>query len=130
MEMRCTICGKVSDEKRICKSCDYFLKHGADEETIKRMLSDDKTQKIWNENEKIAEELADAYYGSLLDAYGNAQIRKFSKEDHGYNTFLDGIRLGLDISMPMLDKETQDKIKAKVRDMLMVRKNAKKDMPH
>jgi DNA-binding ferritin-like protein (Dps family) len=57
------------------------------------MLNDDEVKKIWKENEKRAEKLADAYYDSVIENYPK---NKSSKENFGYNTFIDGIRLGLD----------------------------------
>jgi hypothetical protein len=128
--MRCRICGKASDNQSECKSCDYFLRHGSDEETIKRMYSDDKARKIWKENEEIAVDLADAYYDSLLDGYNASEIKKFSKLILGYNTFTDGIRLGLDVSMPLLDRETQEEVKAKIISLIIARKDAERRVAH
>ena len=120
--MHCNICGRKS-EKRICEQCAYLLNHGADEETIKKMHSDEKTKKIWKDNEKRAEDLAHAYYDSVLDMYD--EKKKKPVENFGFNTFADGIRVGLDIVMPLLDEETQEKAKHKIEDMVKKRSNIK-----
>ena len=113
----CRICGQKAKEG-VCDRCNYFLSHGADEDTIKKMLSDDTAKQIWVENEKIAEELADAYYDGVLDNYKEEQIKRGSKEEFGYNTFLDGIKLGLDIVLPLLDTHGQEKVKEKIAAMI------------
>ena len=64
--MFCRICGNNSGNERECKRCIYLLDRGDDEDSIKRMLSDDKTRKIWAENEEIAENLAKTYYGYVI----------------------------------------------------------------
>ncbi|MEA3514192.1 MAG: hypothetical protein U9R34_01845 [Nanoarchaeota archaeon] len=115
----CRICGKESGDERVCKDCNYLLKNGASEETIKTMLSDDKTKKVWEENKAISEELAEAYYDSVIENYKG--IKDDSKENFGYNTFADGIRLGLDIVMPMLDEDMQMKVKEKIEGMVRIR---------
>ena len=115
--MHCNICGRKSGE-RTCKQCAYLLNHGTNEGTIKKMHSDEKTKKIWKDNEKRAEDLAHAYYDSVLDMYDNPQAKKDSRENFGFNTFADGIRVGLDIVMPLLDEETQEKAKNKIKSML------------
>lgn len=119
-KMHCKICGKKSHRKNICKDCDYFLKHGATEEAIKSMLADTRSQKIWKEDEKIAHELADAYYNSTIENY-KISSNKDSKENFGYNTFIDGIKVGLDIIMPMLNDEYQKIIKEKINNMIEIR---------
>lgn len=115
--MHCRICGKKSGKGRVCDNCSYLLKNGADEETIRRVLSDDATKKVWEENEKISEELADAYYDELIKDYKKVS-RNDSKENFGYNTFADGIRLGFDIVTPLLDETMQLRVKEKVKQML------------
>lgn len=124
--MRCRICGKDSKNERECLQCAYFLKHGADEETIKATYSDDETNKIWQENKNVADELAKAYYDSLIDNYPKSQMKKSSKEEFGFNTFTDGIRVGLDIILPLLDLESQEKAKAKIKEMIITSKIRKK----
>lgn len=116
----CRICGKKS-ESRVCNNCQYFLDNGADEETIKKMLSDDKTKKAWKANEKYSEELGEAYYDSVIENY---KVTNNSKENFGYNTFVDGIRLGLDIIIPLLDEGSQEKVIEKINSMIEVRKKA------
>lgn len=118
--MHCRICGKKSDETRICPECSYLLKNGADEETLRKMYSDDKTKKIWVDNKKISEHLANAYYSYVLDNY-KGHFKKDSKENFGYNTFVDGINLGLDIVVPLLGEETQNKVKEKIDNMIKIR---------
>ena len=120
--MRCRICGKDSKKERECSQCTYFLKHGADEETIKATYSDDETNKVWQENKNVADELAEAYYDSLIDNYPKSQMKKSSKEEFGFNTFTDGIRVGLDIILPLLDLESQEKTKAKIKEMVAASK--------
>jgi len=125
--MNCRICGKKSQE-RVCKRCNYFLKYGATEEIIKNMLSDTKTQKIWKENEKIAKDLADVYYDSTIENYKTLS-KKDSKENFGYNAFIDGIKLGIDIVIPMLDVESQMMVKEKIRSMIKLRRKYGKNKP-
>lgn len=69
----CKICGRKDENGRECNRCVYFLDRGVDESVIKRMLSDDKTKSIWNENEKIAEDLARTYYDHLIENYNQKQ---------------------------------------------------------
>jgi hypothetical protein len=113
----CKTCGKES-KKRICKDCQYLLDNGADEETIKRMKSNDFVNAIWEKNKIISEKLADAYYQSVIDNY---KKKEDSKENFGYNTFIDGIKLGLDIIIPMLDEKTINIINAKIKSMIIHR---------
>ena len=120
--MFCGICGSSSGNRRECKRCTYFLEKGADEHLIRKMLSDDKTKSIWNENEKIAEDLARAYYGHLIETYNQKQVKKNSKEHFGFNTFVDGIRLGLDIITPLLDEGKKAEVDEKIKSMLVFRK--------
>jgi len=110
----CKICGKEAG-KKVCVNCQYLLDNGADEETIKKMLSDDETKKVWKANEKRAEELGEAYYDSVIENY---KVTDDSKENFGYNTFIDGVRLGLDIIIPLLDKDDQDKVVEKIKSMV------------
>ena len=119
-EIKCEICGKESD-MMVCKTCDYLLRYGASKSTIKTMLSDDKTNKIWGENKGIANRLASAYYSALLDSYDNKKTQKDSKENFGFNTFADGITLGLDIVMPLLDEAHFKKARNKIEMMLSIR---------
>ena len=118
--MYCKICGKKADENRICKECGYFLDRGADEESLRRMYSDDKTKKVWEDNKEISQDLADTYYDFVLEEYKN-KSKKDSKENFGYNTFADGINLALDITLPMLDKGIQEHIKEKINFMIKKR---------
>lgn len=124
--MYCRICGKDSVNKRECNNCRYFLKHGVEESAIRDMHSDEKTKKIWAENEHIAESLARAYYEVVLENYSKKDIKNGTKEEFGFNTFVDGIRCGIDIVIPMLDEEMQEKVKAKIEGMIRMRKNSKR----
>ena len=127
--MRCRICGKDSKNEKECPQCVNFLKHGADEKTIKATYSDDETNKVWQENKNVADELAEAYYDSLIDNYPKSQMEKSSKEEFGFNTFTDGIRVGLDIILPLLNPESQKKAKTKIKEMVAVSKIRKKAQP-
>lgn len=60
-------------------------------------------EEIWKENGEIADKLADCYYGSILEEYKD-YIKNDSKENFGFNAFADGVRVGLDIVIPLLDK--------------------------
>lgn len=84
-----------------------------------------RTKNIWNKNSKIAEDLARAYYESLIAEYGVETIKKDSKENVGFNTFCDGIRLGLDVIMPLLDNRQQKEAIVKINDLLKIRKEKK-----
>lgn len=119
----CRICGKESVNQSECKDCRYFLKHGVEESAIRIMHSDEKTKKIWAENEHIAESLARAYYDFVLENYAKKDIQKGAKEDLGFNTFIDGIRCGIDIIIPMLDDEMQAKVKDKINSMIRIREH-------
>lgn len=90
------------------------------------MYSDDKTKRVWKENEGLAERLAQAYYDSCIENYPKPQTKRDSKENFGYNTFMDGIRLGLDITLPMLSPEMQGRVKGKIESMLKLRKSKKR----
>lgn len=81
---------------------------------------DSEVKEIWKENETLAEELGDAYYDSVLKE-SEEFIKKDSKENIGYNMFVDGIRVGLDIIMPLLNEEMQEKVKNKIEQMLQKR---------
>jgi len=120
--MFCRICGNNSGNERECKRCIYFLDHGADEAAIRRMLSDDKTKAIWKGNEKTAEELARVYYNHVIENYSLEQVKKHSKENLGFNTFIDGIRLGLDVIMPLLDEGLKKKVNEKIDSMMASRR--------
>jgi len=122
MLMFCRICGNKSGDERECSRCIYFLDRGDDEDSIKRMLSDDKTRKIWIENEEIAEDLAKTYYYYVIESYNKEQVKKHSKENFGFNAFVDGIRLGLDIIMPMISEELWTEVDDKVKSMIKSRK--------
>ena len=123
--MHCKICSRKSDETRLCKECIYFLDHGGDEQSLRKMYSDDKTKKIWEENEMLSLALGETYYDSVLENYKNIN-KKDSKENFGYNTFTDGIRLALDIAMPMMDKTLQKRIKEKMKIMIKMRRDLDK----
>ena len=80
-----------------------------------------KIDKIFKENVKTAEELAYCYYQSLLDEYKD-YMRKDTKENIGFNAFVDGIRLGLDVTLPLVDNQTKKAIKEKIKSMIQHRK--------
>lgn len=120
--MFCRICGSESGNERECKRCVYFLDHGDDENSIKTMLSDDKTRKIWKENEEIAENLARTYYDHTIESYSKGDVKNHSKENFGFNTFADGIRLGLDIIMPMVSEELKAQVDNKIESMIESRR--------
>jgi len=79
-----------------------------------------KIGKIWKENITTAEELAYCYYQSILDKY-EKYLKKESKENFGFNAFADGIRLGLDVTLPMVDENTRKTIKEKINVMIKQR---------
>jgi len=64
----CKMCGQES-KTDLCTRCSYVFKNGASEDTIKKMLSDTTTDKIWTENKNIATTLAYAYYDPLIKTY-------------------------------------------------------------
>ncbi len=109
--MKCRLCGKESFFE-MCESC--IRKHNPN-----------WTNKIWKSNKKLAEGLGEAYYDSLLKEYDQKTIRKDSKENFGFNTFCDGIWLGLDIVMPILDASSMKAAEQKIKDMLKIRKTAR-----
>ena len=120
--MFCRICGNNSGNERKCNRCIYFIDRGDDEAAIRRMLSDDKTKAVWEENEKTAEELARAYYDHVIENYSLEQVKNHSKENLGFNTFTDGIRLGLDVIMPLLDEGLKKKVNEKIDSMMASRR--------
>src|SRR3989338_7017546 len=122
--MNCRICERQSGVRMECKDCRYFLKNGTSEDALRAMHSDLRTKEIWKENEKIANELAQAYYDFVIDEYPKKSIQNDTKENFGFNTFVDGIRCGIDIIMPMLDDRSLDKAKEKISSMIKLRKNA------
>lgn len=126
--MHCKICGKKSDESRICKECDYFLKKGIDEATLRRMYSDGEANKIWKENEKRAEALAEAYYESVIEQFDPKEVKKDSKENFGYNTFAWGIKAALDIILPMLNQEMREEVEKMIKDVVELRKHQKEKL--
>jgi hypothetical protein len=115
--MKCNICEKES-KNGTCDQCAYFKKHGADEKAIKAMYADPHITSIWKETIGLSEALGQAYYDTLLDNYPEDQVKKSSQEEFGFNTFSDGIRLGLDVIMPLLDKKSLEAVKAKIASML------------
>src|SRR3989338_7344394 len=117
----CRICGKAS-EAGVCPNCQYFLDSGSDEETLKRMLSNDIVKSIWKQNEQRAEDLGRAYYDSVLENY--LPSAEDSKENFGFNTFVDGIRMGLDIILPLLDDAAQEMVIEKINGMVEFRNKA------
>lgn len=122
-DRKCGICGKESGTRKTCENCTYLIRNGASEDTIRRMLADKATNRIWKEDKATAEKLADAYYESILEEYGD-RMKGDSKENFGYNTFAEGINLALDIIMPLLDKPSQDKARAKIEMMISIRKES------
>ena len=80
-----------------------------------------KMDEIFKENEKTAEKLAYCYYQSLLDKY-QKYMEKDTKENIGFNAFVDGIRLGLDVTLTRVDDQTRKAIKEKIKSMIKHRK--------
>ncbi|MFH1433228.1 MAG: hypothetical protein ABIG84_08520 [archaeon] len=125
--MKCKFCGNKS-VKDVCTNCAYLLKEGSNEESLRRMYSDRKTIEIWKKNEMIAKELGDAYYESVIRNYKRDQLKNDSRLNFGYNTFIDGIRTGLDILMPLLDDKMREMVKEKMKDMINTRSNINRVM--
>ncbi len=111
--MKCRFCGKESFFD-MCEEC------------IKKQHPN-RTEKIWKDNQKLADELGLAYYDFILKEY-KKPAAKDSKENLGFNTFCDGIRLGLDTVMPLLDDFEIKAAKRKINDMLEIRREAKKGL--
>lgn len=80
-----------------------------------------KMGKIFKKNKKISEDLAYSYYQSLLDQYQNF-MEEDTKENIGFNAFTDGIQLGLDITLTMVDDQTRKAIEEKIKSMIKHRK--------
>ena len=76
----------------------------------------------WEKNEEIAEKLANCYYGSILEEY-KQEIEKSSKEDFGFNAFVDGIRVGLDIVIPLLDEKFKKIVEERISFMINKRES-------
>lgn len=128
---------EISDNKR--KSIEYCINKitplGIDFEDLKIKALNEKekkeffddidpeVKKIWEENTNTATKFADAYYDSVLKGVKEF-IKKDTKENVGYNMFLDGIRVGLDIIIPLLDEKTKKKVDDKIKMMLTKRKFA------
>ena len=77
-------------------------------------------EEIWKDNEKLSEELGRCYYDHTIKEYKKLKKRD-SKENFGFNTFVDGIRLGLDIVIPLLDEESKKKSIDKCKSMIKKR---------
>lgn len=86
------------------------------------MLGNDTVKSIWKQNEQRAEDLGLAYYDSVLENY--LPLPKDSKENFGFNTFVDGIRMGLDIILPLLDDAAQEMVVEKINSMVEFRNKA------
>ncbi len=80
-----------------------------------------KMNEIFKRNIKTSEDLAYCYYQSLLDQYQKF-MEEDTKENIGFNAFADGIRLGLDITLTMVDDQTRKAIKEKIKSMIKHRK--------
>lgn len=120
--MICDMCERES-EKKVCDECLFMLNNGADKESIRKMMSEDFMQKISNNNGKYAEDLADAYYDSVIEEYKDVED---TKENFGYNTFFDGIKMGLDIIIPILDQKQRDDVHNQIESMIKYAKEQKK----
>lgn len=83
-------------------------------------------EEIWKENEEIADKLADCYYDSILEEYKD-YIKNDSKENLGFNAFADGIRVGLDIVIPLLDKNMNKIVEEKISSMIEKRTKINKE---
>ena len=110
--VKCRFCGKESFFE-MCESC------------IKKQ-NPDRTDNIWKNNIKLADNLGESYYKFLLKEYDKTSVKKDSKENFGFNTFCDGIRMGLDIVMPLLDDEGLNSARQKIKDMLKIREQKKR----
>lgn len=106
--MACKFCKKKSDFE-VCNEC-----------TKKQHPK--RAKQIWNQTKELANDLGQAYYDHLLDKYDKKIIVKDSKENFGFNTFCDGINLGLDIIMPLLDDSGINAAKQKIKGMLEIRR--------
>lgn len=80
-----------------------------------------KLDKIFKDNTKTAEELAYCYYQSMLDKY-KKYLNKDTTENFSFNAFVDGIRLGLDVTLTMVDNKTRKAIKGKIKSMIQHRR--------
>ena len=78
-------------------------------------------EEIWEDNEKLSEELGRCYYSHIIEEYKKLK-KKDSKENFGFNTFVDGIRLGLDIVLPLIDEVSRQKAIDKAKSMMNRRK--------
>ena len=78
-------------------------------------------EEVWKDNEKLSEDLGRCYYSHIIKEYKKLK-KKDSKENFGFNTFVDGIRLGLDIVLPLLDDVSRKKAINKAKSMLNRRK--------
>lgn len=110
-KMRCRFCGKETLFE-ICEDC--IRKHNPN-----------RAEKIWKKNKERATKLGEAYYDFLLKEYNKKTIEKDSKENFGFNTFCDGIRLGLDMIMPLFNESELRIAEKKIDDLLKIRKEAK-----
>ncbi|MBU2590021.1 MAG: hypothetical protein KKA65_03690 [Nanoarchaeota archaeon] len=110
--VKCHFCGKESFFE-MCEAC------------IKKQNTD-RTEKIWKNNIKLADDLGKAYYDFLLKEYNKNTLKKDSKENWGFNTFCDGIRIGLDTIMPLLDDAGIKTVKQKIKNMLKIREQRKR----
>lgn len=109
--MKCILCGKKS-RQYICESC-------------VRTNNDPRTLKIWEKNRELAKSLGEAYYKSVLKSYKTDSVKRDSNENLGFNTFCDGINLGLDVTMPFLDDEQLEQARKKARQLIETRKKFK-----
>jgi hypothetical protein len=84
-------------------------------------MNQKKMDEIFKKNIKTSEDLAYCYYQSLLDQYQKF-MEDDTKENIGFNAFADGIRLGLDVTLTIVDDQTRKAIKEKIKSMIKHRK--------
>ena len=102
-----------------CRECGKKCLFGLCEECLEQ--KEPRASKIWQKNCELADKLGNAYYDSLLKNYDLKIISKSAKKDFGFNTFCDGIRLGMDIIMPMLDENGIKAVQQKIKAMLKLK---------
>lgn len=118
--MRCKICGATSGGVNLCLRCEFLLERGVRLETLKRLQNKTQVEKVLRENRRLSTKLADTYYDSLLKKSKNV-LKKDSKENFGYNTFIAGIELGLDMVLPLVDAMTRKEIREQMQWMMVMR---------
>jgi hypothetical protein len=117
---RCRVCGAAAGGGSLCLRCEFLLEKGVRQETLKRWQNTMQVEKVLRENGRFSVKLADAYYDSLLKKSKNV-LKNDSKENFGYNTFIAGIELGLDMVLPLVDTVTRKEIREQMQWMMVMR---------